>query len=151
MMTSYKKRTVIILFIAVFFVILDRFLKSLAMSDYLFANFSLFGSIFSFNFVPNYNIAFSLPLAGLGLNVLILLIIAILLYFFVYLLDRKDKTSYYIGFVLLGAISNYFDRIQYGYVIDYFDLKYFTVFNVADIMIVVGCLLLLINEVKKEK
>jgi signal peptidase II len=38
----------------------------------------------------------------------------------------------------LGAFSNLYDRLHYGYVIDYFDLKYFTVFNLSDVMIIIG-------------
>ncbi len=54
--------------------------------------------------------------------------------------------------IVLGAGSNLLDRIKYSYVIDYIDLKYFTVFNIADTMISLGVALLLFYELKtKEK
>ena len=52
--------------------------------------------------------------------------------------------------IIMGAASNLFDRLKYGYVIDYLDLKYFTVFNLADAMIIFGVAILLISANKKE-
>ncbi|WP_425061056.1 Lipoprotein signal peptidase [Sporomusa carbonis] len=42
-----------------------------------------------------------------------------------------------------GAVGNVIDRIQTGYVIDFFDFRIWPVFNVADIAIVtgVGCII----------
>jgi signal peptidase II len=134
--------------IAIFLIIVDRFLKIFALNG---ISFNLIGDFFTFKFSPNYNIAFSLPLSGIFLNFLILFIIIILLYYFVFLVYTKKTISYYFGLLILGSASNYFDRIKYGFVIDYFDLKYFTVFNIADIMIVFGCLLLIVNEFKFKK
>ena len=50
--------------------------------------------------------------------------------------------------LLFGAISNIIDRIRLGFVIDYIDLKYFTIFNIADIMIVGSIGLLIITNIK---
>lgn len=44
--------------------------------------------------------------------------------------------------VILGAASNIVDRTLFGFVIDYFYLWIFPVFNVADILILSGVLLL---------
>ena len=56
-----------------------------------------------------------------------------------YLSIKKDYIKAWLLLaIIFGAISNLFDRIKYGYVIDYLDLKYFTVFNLADVMIVGG-------------
>jgi len=40
--------------------------------------------------------------------------------------------------VILGAGSNLLDRFKYGAVIDFIDFKIWPVFNLADVMIVVG-------------
>ena len=40
--------------------------------------------------------------------------------------------------IIAGAISNIFDRIFYGGVVDYFTLSFIPTFNVADICIVLG-------------
>ena len=49
---------------------------------------------------------------------------------------------YLLGVVIGGGLGNLIDRILYGYVIDFIVLKPFPVFNVADIGITVGLVLL---------
>lgn len=127
---------------------LDRFLKLLALNS---AEKIIIPNLLNFNFVPNYNIAFSLPLSGLYLNIIIsLIIITIITYlFFNY---KQLKTLEFISFfgILLGAVSNLLDRFQYGFVIDYLDLRWFTIFNMADILISLCSLILFISLLKKD-
>ena len=40
--------------------------------------------------------------------------------------------------ILSGAVANLIDRVQTGYVVDFFDFRIWPVFNVADIAIVLG-------------
>lgn len=40
--------------------------------------------------------------------------------------------------ILSGAVANLIDRVQTGYVVDFFDFRIWPVFNVADIAIVAG-------------
>lgn len=54
-----------------------------------------------------------------------------------------------LALVLSGAISNLIDRVYYGCVIDFIDLKVWPVFNLADIFICLGVLLLIIKLNKK--
>ena len=42
-----------------------------------------------------------------------------------------------------GAIGNLIDRIRLGYVIDFLDFRIWPVFNIADMAIVIGALLLI--------
>ena len=51
-----------------------------------------------------------------------------------------------LALVLGGALGNLYDRIAYGFVVDFFDFSFFpAVFNVADIAIDVGVVLLFID------
>ncbi len=52
--------------------------------------------------------------------------------------------------IILGSGSNLLDRIMYNGVIDYIALLWLPVFNIADVMIVVGLLYLLIIEYGKK-
>lgn len=49
-----------------------------------------------------------------------------------------------LALILVGACSNILDRIRYGFVIDFINVPFWSVFNVADIYIVVGALALLL-------
>lgn len=132
---------------AIFF-IADRLFKLLALNLPNGFNQKILGDILIFNFIPNYNIAFSLPLSGLWLNILISLIIVILI---LYTAKAKgfEKSALYL--IIIGAVSNIIDRWRYGYVIDYLDLKWFTVFNLADVLICLGTLILMISLFKKTR
>ena len=145
-----NKKMVIVFLVAIFFIALDRLLKILASQFSMPLN--LVGSILKFHFTPNPYIAFSLPLAGIGLNIIIAIIILILVYYYFLLMKtNRDNEGIVLIFIILGAISNFIDRLWFGYVVDYFDLKYFTVFNLADVMIVTGVVVLLFLKMKASK
>lgn len=151
MQTSNGVKKMIAINIAViFFISLDRFFKAFAFSGQA-GEFNLLGEILKFNFKANYYIAFSLPLAGFWLNAVVGLIILLLIYYLVRTCHGgKREAAVCLLAIILGAASNLFDRLKYGFVIDYLDLKYFTVFNLADAMIVAGVAALLISANKKD-
>lgn len=68
-------------------------------------------------------------------------IIAILAYI-LFRGERSLAVGLALGLVLGGASGNLVDRIRFGYVIDFFDMRIWPVFNVADSCITVGCVLL---------
>ncbi|MBI2426546.1 MAG: signal peptidase II [Candidatus Kerfeldbacteria bacterium] len=63
---------------------------------------------------------------------------------------RMDRTLALL-FIIGGGVSNIFDRIVYGAVIDFIVLGYTPVFNIADVMIVIGVILLARSLQKEEK
>jgi hypothetical protein len=60
-----------------------------------------------------------------------------------------------IALLLGGAIGNVYDRISYGYVIDFIHVYYqtwhFPIFNIADCAITVGAIMLIIDSLFLEK
>lgn len=144
-----KKMTVINLTV-IFFIGLDRFFKALVFNNQA-SEFNLFGEVFKVSYKSNYYIAFSLPLAGKFSAVLIILAIIILILLGLYYAKKlQTGKAAALFLIIIGASSNLFDRLKYGFVIDYLDLKYFTVFNLADVMIIVGIFLLFLNVNKKQ-
>jgi signal peptidase II len=130
--------------IAIFFTA-DRGLKLSAMNAGGWS-WPFIGDILSFHFTANYYMAFSLPLGGLILNIVIALIIIGLAAYAAYLRLKNKRPIADVILILLiiaGAWSNLFDRLAYGYVIDYLELKYFTIFNLADVLITVSAGLLI--------
>lgn len=53
--------------------------------------------------------------------------------------------------ILAGGISNLFDRILWGQVIDYLNFFKLTVFNLADVLLMIGAVLVAYGELFKVK
>ncbi|MCX7905385.1 MAG: signal peptidase II [Elusimicrobiales bacterium] len=72
----------------------------------------------------------------------------ILLFLFYFKRNIRSNISFYgIHFIIGGAIGNIFDRIKYGFVIDFIDLRFFpAIFNFADFFITVGIFMLVVDE-----
>lgn len=137
-----SKKTTVMLMTGVFLLSIDRFFKFLAINQIL-PSFNIFNNLLVLRLAKNYNIAFSLPLSGPILVIFIFLTTIILIFFFIKKWQQKNNVfSLTLFFIILGSSSNLFDRIKYGFVIDYLDLKYFTVFNIADGMISCGAFIL---------
>lgn len=131
---------------AVFVVALDRFCKIMALSFGQEKTFLLVGDFFSFAYSPNINLAFSLPSLLRPLYIIPPIIIIIGYSFWKSLRQCRYQTATALGLILCGAISNFYDRVAYGSVIDYLDLRYFTVFNLADILISVGVIYIIVQN-----
>lgn len=146
------KKKIIIVALIVF--IMDQIIKILA-SIYL-TNVSIIPNVLSLTYAKNYGVAFSM----LKEKRLIIIIISILLISFLiyvlkkdYILKDKDTLLINISFGLLfgGILGNLFDRIIRGFVIDYINVSFFSIFNLADIAITFGVVLLLIDNIKENK
>jgi signal peptidase II len=146
-----SKKAIVFSIILAFFVILDRFLKALCLKGVLNKPVPIFGDILSLHFTKNYYISFSIPFSGPVLTILISTIILILLFFLLKSFKKSEKKllssnqQCLLTILIIGAIINLTDRLKFGYVIDYFNLKWFTVFNVADIFISTSILLTLLT------
>lgn len=69
-----------------------------------------------------------------------------------YAQQKKDFLSMTgISLIIFGGLSNLADRIIFGYVIDWIKIFIlpFSVFNIADIMIISGAIILAIKVIKK--
>ena len=103
--------------------------------------------IFTIEFVRNYGAAFNI-LSGSRLFLSFISIIStIILSYFIFIRENKLINKYGLSFILAGSIGNGIDRILNGYVIDFIKIKSidFPVFNIADIAINIGVLILMIS------
>lgn len=141
-----NKKYMDILITAMFFVIFDRFLKTLALS--LNKEIILLKNILSFSLTKNTNAAFSLNL-GFDIVWLAVIITLLALIWLSYSLKQKNHFKSLILFTLiLGSVSNIYDRLVYGAVIDYFSFANLNIFNLADCLIIVAAGSLLYQEFK---
>lgn len=120
---------------------------------------NLIPGILQLTYVENTGAAFGF------LNARWFLVIAdILIIFFIIkiLLDKKyplnDKAKTGLSLIISGGIGNLIDRIFRGFVIDYIDITQiidYPVFNFADILVVVGVILIIatiiVNTVKSQE
>lgn len=114
-------------------------------SDVLSEPIIVVKDFFAFIKQTNYGIAFSIPLPFaiiLILNVGLLAVIFSLVHKELNLKKLLSRIS--ISLILAGGIGNLIDRIAHGYVIDYISLSIWPSFNIADVYITVGVLLILI-------
>ncbi len=150
-----KKKSNIILVVILVIVLLgiDLLLKYLV-STYL-TTVNIIDNFFSLTYVLNDGAAFSLFASR---TYLLILIALICLFFIIYELknnldDRVLSIDY--SLVLAGLLGNFLDRLMDGYIIDYLSFKIFTynfpIFNFADILIVVGIIIVIIKEILKER
>ncbi|OGG95648.1 hypothetical protein A2V95_01510 [Candidatus Kuenenbacteria bacterium RBG_16_41_7] len=133
---TINNRKWLALSVGLIFFIADRLVKYL----FVFQSINPGGSVFYY--LENRNLAFSLPLpsfAAVVFYIFIFLIILTVISLFVnsWRCSRLAPPLAY-WLVILGAGSNLLDRFKYGAVIDFIDFKIWPVFNLADVMIVVG-------------
>lgn len=131
----------------VFIVAADQLTKILA-RNYLASSgpVNVLGDFFRLNYVENTGMAFSI-LAGSGSRVFLVLVPAVIVAGLLVYWKKTEKQyrpvySVSVMMIAAGGLSNIFDRVTRGSVTDFFDLKWFAVFNVADIAAVLGCFLL---------
>ena len=137
--------------------VLDRLTKVWALTSLKNSNgVTLIKDFFSLEYLENRGAAFGILQNKLILLALVtLLVISGMIY---YIIKYKPKSKFLrISFALIisGALGNLYDRIFYRYVVDfvlihYKEVYYFPTFNVADMLVVVGTLVLAISIVKDE-
>ena len=149
-----KKNLFSFLFIITIFV-LDR------LSKYLILLLSGGSEIFNipitfflnFNLMWNDGIGFGLFPFEDGLYYKLLTFIIILITLIVFWLSLRSKGPEKLGFLMItgGSLGNIFDRLYYSSVIDFIDINinnfHWFIFNVADIFITMGVILLIYIEI----
>ncbi len=134
-------------------ILLDQVSKYWAEHFLATSKVHLVGDFLMLSFVKNTGIAFSMPIEGIVLKILtVALIIGIGVYFHRYE-KHKNLPLVRLGYVLIlsGAISNGLERVFVGSVTDFIAVKYFAIFNFADIFITIGAFLLFIIYFKYER
>jgi signal peptidase II len=95
----------------------------------------------------NPSLALGIPFPAGGAAVLAAIVIPVLAWWWLALARRRDGLAVVaVAWIIAGAASNLADRLRWGYVVDYLDVPWFTVFNLADAMITFGVALLIGRE-----
>ena len=152
-MENSKNYRLYFIFISIIVIVSDQFTKyiidvyqdSLINTDLIFIKL---------DYVKNYGAAFNLFRGSRIFLSIVSVIISIILLFI--LLGKKNTNNldlYSYSFILGGTIGNGIDRITKGYVIDFINLNIinFPVFNIADISINIGFILIIYSLIKNKK
>lgn len=132
--------------------IADFFIKTHLYTNFLYTSTPVIKNIFHITVIENTGAAFGI-LHG-KTTLLIFAGIIFMLVFLLFMKNEEKKTLIFnisCGFILGGALSNLYDRIFLGFVIDYLDFQIWPVFNLSDSCITVGAFLLIWQSYKFSK
>ena len=142
---KHRERAWIAIFIGLF--LLDRVVKRVALAG---AAREFVPGVLKFELFRNSGIAFSLPFSGPLVWILSVgILAAVSLMAAKELRAGKAAHAGAFGLFVFGACSNLFDRVVYGYTVDYLIFFDRSAVNVADGMIVAGAIWLLLRDRKK--
>lgn len=138
-------------FFAPFFVVflgLDQISKEWAL-----ANLKLYENVnFGFALSRNDGMVFGFNLPAVGIYLITICILGLGIYLVI-----KEKLwqnhwhLFALALLFSGAIGNLIDRVRFGYVVDFIKVYWWPTFNIADIGIVLGVILLAWGMLFREK
>lgn len=139
----------IVLIIGGILLLLDQIIKFIVINN----NFTVIPGFLSLTYTENTGMAFGLNENNVILVILInIVILGIIIKFLKENIDKIDMVVFIsLILILTGGFGNLIDRIFRGHVIDFIDVNLFDfpVFNIADIYIIVGAIILVIAIVKQ--
>ena len=144
-----KKRS--LTYIVLIITLLVDFITKIALTN---KSIVLIKSFLSLIYTKNYGAAWSIFLNQRLLLILISIVLLIIIFSYSLKFKINKKNLIAFGLLLGGLLGNLIDRIIYGYVRDFISLQfgnyYYPIFNVADMAIVVGVIIIAIAIIKKE-
>ncbi len=144
---------VLIFFLFIFF---DLFSKSIVKNNLKINQSIELNSFFDLVYVQNYGVSFGM-LSGTVSHwflILIALLVVILIIYLMFISNKRlEKLAYFI--IIIGAISNILDRLINTFVVDFISVHYsnhyWPAFNLADIYITIGIIMLIVSFFKVPK
>lgn len=139
---------------SIILILIDQLIKILVVNN-IYQDIEIVNNFFSLTYVKNIGAAFSV-LEGNRILFVIVALAALYLIYRLFIKNKKLTKLNIITYSLLigGIIGNLIDRIIYGYVVDYFEFILFNhnmpIFNLADVCIVFGAFLFIIQTLKEE-
>lgn len=127
-------------------IVLDRITKIYAVKHFISNPHS--GSLINLTYLENRGAAFGILQDKRILFVIltIAIVLYLLYYFITNLKSNPPVLNIAFSLIISGALGNFYDRLFQGYVVDFLEFAFvdFPVFNIADILVTVGCGLLII-------
>ena len=128
-------------------IIVDQITKYLIERNLYGKSVDIIENVFSFTYLENRGAAWGIFSDN---NWILLIFVPILIFIiglYLYKISNSKFEKILGGLIVGGALGNYIDRLFRGYVVDFLDFKVWPVFNLADVFIVVGCILFILMSV----
>ncbi len=147
---GYHLRSPSVLLYALIFYIVDRITKLMVVNNSHLLPANVIDNFFTLTFVKNPGVAFGwFPDWRLPPIIMATTMIIIIAYYSLKLPEEERLTRWALALLVGGAVGNLYDRIVYGFVVDFFLFHLgsfdFPVFNVADIAIDLGVFMLFVD------
>ncbi len=150
-MNYFKKYEYILIVVLLF---IDQLVKSIIDITVNFGEFKDIFNFFSITKLYNFGISFSF----LNGSIILIIVLSILALSYLVFLKKEYINNKLINngllLVFIGGVGNLIDRVHYGYVIDYFKVDLFAInfpiFNLADVFVSIGFVLVIIGILKRE-
>jgi len=138
-----KNKTVrLIVIIVTIIVLIDQISKILVTN---FVTESIGSENFRFEVTNNTGLAFGFNEGNTKNAIIMIFVFFLIIKFIKQQFEQIDKkTAIALSLVLGGGISNFFDRVFRGGVLDFIKIYKFPIFNIADVIVIIGWLLLVI-------
>jgi signal peptidase II len=148
---NIKNKTMINLGIMItILVVIDQLIKNIVVDKLFGSSVNIINGVLDFAYVENSGGAY-----GIGNNsTLIFTVVSLILIMsigeFILLKYNNINTSilFSLGLIIAGGLGNLIDRVFRGFVVDYIDVNpliKFPIFNLADVCVVLGCMMIMIN------
>jgi signal peptidase II len=133
--------------ITVLLIVIDQLTKLAVVSTMsLNQSVPVIPNVFHITYVHNFGAAFGILAHRTGFFILITVAVVLFILFFLRQVPGEHTLlRVALALQLGGALGNLIDRVRFGYVVDFFDFRVWPVFNVADIAIVTGIGLLILD------
>ena len=147
-----KKKTHILLWTipTVLVVLVDEWLKYIGLERLPSEGSLLEPGLINFAIHKNWGIAFDIPFR-VEFTILFSIVIGFFLFRIAYKnIKRKPDLSLACWIIIIGALGNLFDRIYYGFTVDYIILLGRSALNISDVIIVLGVIMLLLSARRRK-
>lgn len=144
-----KKHLSQILILASILAFLDQLTKYFAFTNLKTGPINIIGQTIQFQYSENIGIAFGIPIPPIVMIFATIIIIPLIIFLATKefkIQHRLSKIS--LALILGGALGNLIDRFTHGFVIDFIKISIWPNFNLADVYIVTGILLILVFYAK---
>ena len=145
-----NKKILLIIFIILISICIDQIVKQIVIKNVFSSSIQISKGVLNFTYVENTGGAYGIGSNNILIFIIInVIIIGILMKF---VISKRDEINnallIAISLIIAGGMGNLIDRIFRGYVIDFIDINpvfKYPVFNIADIFVVTGCIVIVLN------